>query len=291
MDQVIEWHETPLDLESHKVLTHQQLNIPGLMTMGYYYNKKATPPLEIHFHKNCIEITYIVKGTVTFVIENTPYKLYGGDILITAPNVTHSTGNSPLGVCEIYWCQLDVSTPNTFLLLQAEWGHHLLSNLLQLGNCVIKQAVDLAPIIQASFDAFYQSNTFLAFNGVSFLIAFLHKLLQCQNSTPLPISFDIHHAIDYILSHTSEVIELEYLAALCHLSLSRFKQKFTTEMGISPREFINQQKIELAKTLLTENPNITDIALEIGFSSSSYFSVVFKRYTGMSPSEYIKHSR
>ncbi|MHC1750160.1 MAG: AraC family transcriptional regulator [Cellulosilyticaceae bacterium] len=288
MDHVIEWHDEPLNLQCRKVLTSDDLNISGLSTIGYHYSKKATSPLPLHYHKNCIEITYLLKGTLTFFVDDIPYKLYGGDIFFTAPNVIHTTGNNPLGICEIYWIQLDLSNPNTFLEVNSHWGKQLSQDLLAMGTGIIKQNITLAPLIKTAFDNLC-SRPPISFIGLSHLITFLHQLVQnsaiCCNA---PISVDISSATDYICSHVTENLNLNYIASLSNLSLSRFKQKFTAEVGISPREFINIQKIELAKKLLLTNPNITDIALEIGFSSSSYFSVVFKQFTGLSPREYVK---
>ena len=62
-------------------------------------------------------------------------------------------------------------------------------------------------------------------------------------------------------------------------------------MGISPRLYINQKKIECAKKLLSEGFSITEVAMHLNFVSSSYFSSVFKKYTNCTPSEYIKKSK
>ena len=69
-----------------------------------------------------------------------------------------------------------------------------------------------------------------------------------------------------------------------------FSYKFKRQLGTSPRNFINQQKIEQAKILLLEKMSITDVAMYLGFTSSSYFSTVFKKFTLYTPSEYIKNS-
>ena len=59
-------------------------------------------------------------------------------------------------------------------------------------------------------------------------------------------------------------------------------------MGISPRYYINQQKIEYSKMLLQDGMSVTDIAMLLNFNTSSYFSTVFKKYTLFSPLEYLK---
>ena len=71
------------------------------------------------------------------------------------------------------------------------------------------------------------------------------------------------------------------------LSLSRLKARFKKETGVSPANFIMLRRIEGAKELLDRtDKNITDVAFELGFSSSQYFATAFKRYTGMTPKEF-----
>ena len=60
------------------------------------------------------------------------------------------------------------------------------------------------------------------------------------------------------------------------------------QMGTNPRSFINYHKIEAAKKLLLDGQSVTDTAMELSFSSSNYFSAVFRRYTSLSPTEYVK---
>ena len=57
---------------------------------------------------------------------------------------------------------------------------------------------------------------------------------------------------------------------------------------MTPREYINQLKIREAKRMLRENQSVTRVALDLGFGSSNYFAVLFKKITLYSPSQYQK---
>lgn len=81
------------------------------------------------------------------------------------------------------------------------------------------------------------------------------------------------------MDHITSEISLEELASIANLSCCQYKQKFKKQLGISPRHYINQQKIENAKILLMEGMSVTDVAMMLGFSTSGYFSTVFKKYT------------
>ena len=65
------------------------------------------------------------------------------------------------------------------------------------------------------------------------------------------------------------------------------EQAVPEETGQLLREYINSKRIDAAKQLMsTTKLNLTDIALQVGFENIPYFSTVFKKYCGVSPSEW-----
>ena len=83
------------------------------------------------------------------------------------------------------------------------------------------------------------------------------------------------------------------MARAVGLSLSRFKAVFSREVGMPPADYVLRRRVDLAKErlLLDRRRSITNVALDLSFSSSQYFSTVFKRYTGMTPREFRKRPR
>jgi AraC-like DNA-binding protein len=75
---------------------------------------------------------------------------------------------------------------------------------------------------------------------------------------------------------------------VARLSESRFKSRFKAEIGVPPAEYWLRQKIERATEML-KTRRVTEVAHELGFSSSQYFATAFKRYTLMNPSRYRKN--
>lgn len=95
--------------------------------------------------------------------------------------------------------------------------------------------------------------------------------------------------------HIKEVVELhlfsnlkvEQLAKLCNLSLSSFKREFRKEFNDSPTNYINNKRLEKAKELLTiSDLLVSEIAYEVGFQDSLYFTRLFKNKIGVPPSAY-----
>lgn len=95
-------------------------------------------------------------------------------------------------------------------------------------------------------------------------------------------------AIDYIGAHLcDEYIDLSELAGLCGMTPDYFRHCFRRVLRVSPLQYINHRKANLAKQLLKdERSGIAEIAEKLGFSSSSYFARFFKEHTGLSPTQY-----
>lgn len=286
--RAINWVDSYYADESRVVLTHEQMRINGIRVFGKHEVSKAIPGLSQHYHQNAFEITYVTKGNVSFGINQKEYKLSGGDLFISFPDEVHSTGTSPLTINEMYWMQLDVSNRDNFLSLSPQWSNYLIDSLYRIQNRVIKMPnKDIQPILCKFFYLITTQPKEKYYEAVILLVNFLHEMINYDKQTRFSLTPDIANAAEYILENYTETITLEELATISKLSLSRFKENFKNQLGVTPREFINSYRIEQAKDLLLENNSITDVAMKLGFSSSNYFSFVFKRFTTLSPTEYI----
>lgn len=94
-------------------------------------------------------------------------------------------------------------------------------------------------------------------------------------------------AINYVEQHYKQRVSAAKAATLCGINSSNFSRVFKKEHGMKFREFVLKHRLAIAKKLLA-NPelNVTDAAFAAGFSDHSYFSKVFKRCTGVSPSDF-----
>ncbi|MFC0216719.1 helix-turn-helix domain-containing protein [Paenibacillus chartarius] len=95
--------------------------------------------------------------------------------------------------------------------------------------------------------------------------------------------------IEYIQEHYSRPIRLSELAALVRVNASYLCRFFKEMTTFSPLDYLNQVRVQKAAGLLKEGRStVMSVALEVGFHSQSYFITVFKRYFGVTPSEYRK---
>ena len=94
---------------------------------------------------------------------------------------------------------------------------------------------------------------------------------------------------DYVQGHYMEELLVADLAGKYHLNASWLSSSFKERYKISLSSYIEGIRMEKAKKMLREDAgNITEIAILSGYSDANYFTKVFKKYTGMTPSRWKK---
>ncbi|GAB4386171.1 MAG: hypothetical protein Kow00121_52220 [Elainellaceae cyanobacterium] len=100
----------------------------------------------------------------------------------------------------------------------------------------------------------------------------------------------ILQVVEYINDHLNQDIKLADLAALLGISQSHLSHRFKQSIGMTPYQYLLQQRVERAKQLLKESDrSIMDIAFLCGFNSHSHLSKQFRQLTGMTPTAYRTH--
>jgi len=97
----------------------------------------------------------------------------------------------------------------------------------------------------------------------------------------------IAHVINYIRKNIREKLSIRELSTKAYMSESNFYKVFKNEMGCSPVDFINEERIRLASSLLQDpDSQVNQVSVECGFNSLSYFNRVFKKKHQLSPKAY-----
>ena len=82
---------------------------------------------------------------------------------------------------------------------------------------------------------------------------------------------------------------MKKLSDVACMSTTAFHRFFKRELGITPIEFILQEKIKMAKALLSgQNIHVNEVSYELGFEDSNYFIRLFKKHEGITPKQYQK---
>ncbi len=167
----------------------------------------------------------------------------------------------------------------------------LASNLLYLSISILPDGEDVLNNYFCdtpdSYLSLYRMNT------VSQIIDWLERYRECMYSLFEERRRDHKNHIvsdvkKYINSHTHDKLTLNEVAAIFGISPSYLSQLFSKYNDTGFNEYINICKIEEAKRLLkSENLKVYEVADILNFGSEFYFSKVFKKIQGVTPSEYI----
>jgi AraC family transcriptional regulator len=97
----------------------------------------------------------------------------------------------------------------------------------------------------------------------------------------------LHRVLHYIDDHLMHPLSLPVLAQMASLSEYHFLRAFKAEMGLSPHQYIIDQRIQAAKRLLKKTrSDIAGVAHQCGFASHQHLAAAFKRAVGKTPSSY-----
>ncbi len=272
------------------VIDLRPLGIPEVPMLGRYDYREAQCGLDLHAHRDVLEICYLAKGRQLYRVGRRDFVLTGGDVFVAFPGEVHSTGEAPQEKGTLYWLQVTLpGRSSQFLSCPPRDGRLLIQQLLHLPHRHFGGEPALARILNDVFTACQRpADPLRRITIQNRLMDFLLRVIACARQSPRAcVSPEISSLLRYIEANAHQNLPLPALAARLGLSLPRFKARFKQEVGIPPAEYALRCKIEAAKRRLAQpHANITIVALELGFSSSQYFATVFKRYTRATPRDF-----
>ena len=115
------------------------------------------------------------------------------------------------------------------------------------------------------------------------------RSLLLSPTTTLSSVNRLAHVAKYINKHLSRSLHIKELADEACMSEPNLYRTFKQTFGMTPVDYINQQRLELASTLLrTTDRCLADISLACGFNNLTYFMKLFRREIGQSPTQFRK---
>lgn len=122
---------------------------------------------------------------------------------------------------------------------------------------------------------------------IDYLVEEIFEIIVKDKLAEFPREMD--YALQYIEKNIAKRVTLEDVASFMNISPHYFSKLFKNEVGINFIDYTTERKILRSKELIagTSEP-INNIAFELGFNEANYFSKVFKKITGISPSEFRK---
>ena len=108
-----------------------------------------------------------------------------------------------------------------------------------------------------------------------------------RSGSPSLPGYKLRQITDWMSEHVGDDFNLTQLAAQAGLSKFHFQRLFKGAVGVSPSRYHINLRMNVARQLLRETKmSVVDVALEVGYANPSHFAQLFRRETGLSPSDY-----
>lgn len=245
-----------------------------------------------HAHKE-YEIYYLVAGSKTFHVNKHEYFLKSGDVMFIPPEISHRS----------VWMDSS-SLSNRIILLFSDSlleggltfaGSPRLSRLLSGGE----QHISLSPAGRSEFEIVmkYLNNELASSDSECFCMRQMYVLQLCicllRHGTgasfekPRRNADNMQAIQDYIHENYNKSLTLDSFASLFFMNPSAMARSFKAATGTTIISYINQLRVERAKEMLEQKSlPVAEVAKRVGFNTGTYFERVFKKNTGLTPSEF-----
>lgn len=278
------------------LLTPAEHGIADILQAGDHHSLRAAQSYPPHLHNDTrLEICLVKHGRQTQVVNGRRYQLGAGDVLMILPGDKHGCISLAQEPSLIEFIVFRVPQgKSSFLNHGGLDSKSLRDALLHPASRHFALSTRGASLMDALMEALKElgqrRNAIKTMNARSLATAFLIELIQSSGSCPPGHNPPWISPIQrHILEHIDEHARVAKLAAIAGMSTSHFAFRFKKETGISPSDYALRLKIEEAKKQLAlPDSRVTDVAFALGFSSSQYFTVVFRRYVFMTPTRYRK---
>lgn len=248
-----------------------------------------------HWHAE-IECFYLRKGSITFHLPGGEFPFHAGDVGFINAGVLHQVttrfGEEFCLVNHIFLPQL-ISAGNS--LLEAQYitplTHNAAATIL-----IFRNGTEEAKKLRALMDEAHEAHTNQAFGHKLIVRDCMSRvwMLMVENMPAFTEQSDNKDALrlmvmlQYIGEHYAEKLDLSSIAAAAHISSKECERCFQKQIKMTPFEYIMDYRLEKARGLLAQKSpaGVTEIGLQCGFATTSYFGKRFKEKYKLSPREY-----
>jgi len=250
----------------------------------------------LHFH-NYMEIGYCYDGCGELVLGKVSETFGKGKFSVIPKNYPHTT-NSKLGTVSS-WEYLFIDPSKVFKEMygsSSTIGSKILRRVNAKAHLLeVDKYPEMAGKIQMIIEVMRNCEEFYLEEAKGLVQALLLEIARMNRGTEDDRIEDhgqkgfilIAKAIDYISDHYMEPLKVSELSEKCHMSEAHFRRLFSSYMKMSPMEYINSVRINIACDYMRKtNDSIFDIAHKCGFTTESTFHRNFKKVMNVSPSEW-----
>lgn len=278
---------------------HEQLSMNDDIPIiaRYYDYEKFTYPW--HFHSE-YEIIYVEESVGERFVADSMEAYYPGDVILLGNNVPHYMKSAP----QYYENNPLLRVKGVVIQFKKDFMSHAINNYTDLKH--VKQLLEQSERgihfpFSTNKEIIEKINLLPTYKGIERIINLLRLLdamakisrkrllgsAQFNNSLSLFTDNRLEKVLSYITFHYTETINLHNIASMVPMNATAFCRYFKEKSGKTFTEYVLDLRIGYACKLLVGNSmDISQISIECGFNTTTHFNRIFKRNTGLTPSEY-----
>ena len=265
-----------------------------------YLAMRRDAGIRMNRHNYC-ELLYLHSGEITYQVENRSYPMKEGDLFVISGTLPHriaNYGKSQVHAVVLYFLPdlirahdpsgEDAEYLMPFLVQDSTFPHVVLAK-----TGLPRQVFDLIQRAQAELPGkFNRSRLSVRTYLKMILVLLVNHYAKFRSSAPVfsqkQRNLDrLQPVFDLVDKRYADQITVDDAAASIHMSKSHFMRFFRQATGQPFVVFLNQFRVAKAqKILATTDHSIAEVGQEAGFCNQSYFGLVFRRLTSLTPREY-----
>lgn len=270
-----------------KVLDFKDKAHPLFVCSCGTYHLFTKPKLPTHRPRGRLDyqILYIASGKAHFYFDGVERIVTAGNMVLYRPKEEQRYYYYGVDHTEVYWLHFTGGNVKNIL---RRYGISDDMRVIHTGTSLEYKRIFLKIIQELKLcKKDYEE---LLIHYLHYLLILLHRTIDAQPRGKSPILMEeMDAAVRYFHENYSKAISIEEYANSHHMSVSWFIRNFKEYTESTPAQYILSLRISNAQTLLeTTSYNVTEIAEIVGYDNPLYFSRIFKKQSGMSPSEFRK---
>lgn len=268
-------------------------DLPGFF-MRHTVGPNAVDSTTGHLHLNANRmLLYFIQGSGNLVVEDKVHRIQAGDVIITDstelfhcsidPGVYHE--RISFHIAPQFWQKFPCSTEHLFRIFTARSKGE--------GNVIPAKTVEssgLGAALKELFELIQQDSPNRDMLALSKLIQLLTLLDGLRSTVDAPIQKEslLHQVLQYLNEHYTEDISVAQVAEAFHITPSYLAHWFKNRTGLSPWNYVILRRLKRANDLMTQGHSAEEACYRVGFDNYANFFRLYKKHTGVSPSQFKK---
>ena len=271
-----------------------------LFPLEMYCNDISEFPMHYvpwHWHEE-LELGYVLNGSMMIESDGSKAELSPGDGFFINSNQLHAMRPADNASCEtvniVFAPEIIAGAPHSIyeskfvlpLTAGSEVGVALLRPSVEWQNGILKR-------LEASFHTYTEASYGYEIqirNDLSQIwLSLFRALVDPAEAGRSSSSPRIKNILTYIHENYMYPVTLEQIAQSANIGVRTCYRWFRRQIGMTPFEYLMEYRVKIAAALLSgTDKTVTDISFEAGFNNTSYFSKIFRKATGYTPSAFRK---